>query len=208
MKTLIPTIAICLLRLTSLGAALDAKSFSALPSPGADERLRTGSTRLYAQGKLHAYQDEVRGYIDIVSDQSYFNMDGGVPDHVWLWVRKAKDAKPLLFLEVVHTSRDIRADTADFRLGSKAGDPVVNLVNGERSRDDFGSAGVVERVRWQADRKDVQTVIKAVSSGVPVLCEIGKLKDLTLPVRLQPVRQQFSDMLVVYFALGGEPLNK
>jgi hypothetical protein len=63
---------------------------------------------------------------------------------------------------------------------------------------------VCEGLTFSGDRKSSQTVIKAVVTGRCKLCALrGSRGERAIDIS----KEDFLDMLMVYYALGGEPLN-
>jgi hypothetical protein len=122
-------------------------------------------------------------------------------NYVCLSAYMPKGGKPSLSIHAVHFAGGwIFANRVEF----KTGNSTVTLADHEPARSVLSGGVVWELLCFLGDTKDSQTVIKAVVNGQCKLCALrGKEGDVAVKLS----REDFADVLMVYYALGGAPLN-
>lgn len=176
-------------------------NFSDYFDPAVNASIKATARRLFYEKKISATVDRIdfkmNVRVPLVIDESH------KADEMQLSITGQKGEKPVLFLSASHHDKSwIFAKTLAVRFGTN-----VIRIQDAKPRQDVTSGGVYEGLIWIADEKSVQNIIKAVVAGSPMTCRLeGKDGDRAVIVDEQ-TRDNFRNILAVYFAMGGVPLN-
>jgi len=185
------------------GAESIAKNASTSPAVGHDssgiEAAKARADYLVRSGIVVVTKDSVNGNVHVSRARS--SNARVATNYVYLDAFVIKGKKPSLVIGAVHFADDwIFATSVDFKIGQS----VITLKDDRPSTDVLSGGAVRETLALNGDRKNSQEVIKAVASGRCKLCALrGSKGDRSIAIS----KDEFLDVLMVYFALGGEPLN-
>jgi hypothetical protein len=195
------TLALCgrmkkLIAIAIIGLALNG-SAQTINFTTTNEAVKTRAKYLVRSGIITT--DRVNGNIHVSRVRSPNVLEG--TNYVYLDASIIKGQKPSLVIGAVHyASGWIFATRVDFKIGES----VITLTDDNPVRDVMGGDVVWEGLTFPGDRKSSQIVIKAIATGRCKLCALrGSSGERAIDIS----KEDFVDVLMVYYALGGQPLN-
>lgn len=170
--------------------------------PQVPEAIRTNALQIIRDGRIKFDVDDIDFSGHASSPSPSLRREES--DYLCLDLFAKKGKKPTLALCAIHVSPTwIFMHTASFRFGTN----VVRLKNPRGAHNDVMlGIGVFEAMSWAHSDRDVQIIIKAIMYSPAITCRLdGRNGDRLVSVD-DATRNQFKDMMTVYFAFGGLPL--
>lgn len=197
------TIALCgrmkkLIPIAVIGLALNA-SAQTIKFTTTNEAVKARAKYLVRSGIVSITTDRVNGNIHVSRVRNHNALEA--TNYVYLDAFIIKGQKPSLMIGAVHFAGGwVFAKRVDF----KTGESVITLTDDSPHREVMEGGIVYEGLTFSGDSRSSQTVIKAIGSGRCTLCALrGNEGDRAVDIS----KEDFVDVLMVYYALGGEPLN-